>query len=653
MHQDVAELAREGRLVEAAERALAHGDPRAARELFEQACAWDRAAEASLAAGDPGAALWLAALGGAESVATAALEEVAQTRTKDQLAALGKDLRQRGQYAWAARTFERADANQDAAEAWERAGEPLRAATLLEPLGPVHALRALEAALRRNPDRDDVRVALGGLLLRCGKPERALRAVQKVETDSPLRREALEVARSALVELAMNDARAEVDAELATLVGPMHAAPPAREPVRPVSTVARLYGRYEIVREVSSTATARVLECEDTLRGERVALKVFSADGQRARGAGRDALARFLREARVLAELAHPNIVPLRDVIDQGPALVLAWMPGGTLEERLASEPFTPAHAVLIARSVLEALGEAHRIGVVHRDLKPANILFDAAGTPRLADFGVAHLGDLSVTATAGVFGSLAYMSPEQREGRPATAQSDLFGVGVILLEMLTGTRPVAQDGDTAAGVGDSLSAWHRHMGAEHDALARAMVARDPEARPASAFAASRALGVLSWPTDVDPLRKMSPVAKAASVHPPAERLVTTSEGAGRDAWLERAVTLVPLTDRSLARAIAFAGVNHRALQPMLRVDRDRGALWLGAPQGRRLARALLPDEREALAHALAQLHANGFVHGSVDRNALVVGTDGPVLLFPREEHEGSPEADLAALDAL
>ena len=93
---------------------------------------------------------------------------------------------------------------------------------------------------------------------------------------------------------------------------------------------------------------------------------------------------------------------------------------------------------------MLAALGEAHRLGIIHRDIKPANVLFDEAGVTRLGDFGVAHLSDLSATATAGVIGTLGYMSPEQREGRPATVKSDLFGVGAILWEMLTGERPEA-----------------------------------------------------------------------------------------------------------------------------------------------------------------------------------------------------------------
>ena len=116
--------------------------------------------------------------------------------------------------------------------------------------------------------------------------------------------------------------------------------------------------------------------------------------------------------------------------------------PGGTLERMLTTTgALAPARAVEIASGMLAALGEAHRLGILHRDVKPANVLFDEAGGARLSDFGVAHLGDVSTTATAGVFGTLAYMSPEQREGRPATARSDVFAAGTMLREMLTGDR--------------------------------------------------------------------------------------------------------------------------------------------------------------------------------------------------------------------
>lgn len=665
MDDAVAELARAERLVEAAELATARGDLRAASELFERACDPGRAAQAALGAGEPGRALTLAALAGADTTAAAALDQLSRSAREGALVGLATELGLRGLHAWAGRTFEAAGDPQRAAEAWERAGDAVRAASLLEGArdggGAARAARVLEAGLRRDPDRPDLLVALGGLLLRCGKATAALRALQRVPDAATEKAEALRLSLQALAELGLPDAKAEVERQLAARGGAVEPAPgqPGRTEGR---ARARLYGRYEVVREVSSTATARVLECRDTLRGDRVALKVFSPQADATRGAGRDALARFAREARVLARLAHASIATLRDVLEQGPALVLEWMPGGTLEELLATAAPPPARAVEIACAVLRALGEAHRLGIVHRDVKPANILFDAAGAARLSDFGVAHLGDLSITATAASFGSLAYMSPEQREGRPATAASDLYSVGVVLLEMLTGTRagPV-DDQDLDGGLPEPLSTFHRELGRRHDQVVASLVARTPSRRPADAFAAERALASLAWPADLDvTARTARPPPRAASVPPPPERLEPAGKEATGDApratdrWLERPIVCVPLTERTLAAAIVFARAAHRALQPVLRVDRAGGTLWLGAPLGEPLDRPLTQDERAVLEQALALLHAAGTIHGTVGRGTVFVGRGGPILGVPtRDAADGTVERDREALRRL
>jgi len=653
---DVAALAREERLLEAGALAAARGDHHTASVMLERACEWGEAASAALAAKEPGRALLLAALGDSDATARAALDSLAGSAPAGELIGLATALARRGNHAWAARTFEVAGATNDAADAWERAGDALQAARVLESLangqGVIAAARRLEAALRLAPDRADLRVALGRLLIRCGKPAAALRALQRVPEGAPEERVSLALMSAAANELGMSDAKAEVDSRLAALKGaPASPCAPdvvAEQPRAPA--LPRLYGRYEIVREVSSTATARVVECQDAVFGERVAVKIFSAAAPQTRGAGRDALARFSREAKALAALAHPNIVPLRDIIEHAPALVLAWMPGGTLEERLAIEVFAPSRAADVARAVLSALGEAHRLGILHRDIKPANILFDAAGNARLSDFGVAHLGDLSVTATAGFFGSLAYMSPEQREGRPATARSDLFGVGVVLFEMLTGKRPAPHEPRR-----EPLSAYHRHLDLSHEQVVGSLLAQDPALRPPDAFAALRSIDAIAWPVDTDPTRDRGPTPGPASVHPPPERLaVAPDELHARDLWVDRPVARIPLDARSLARASAFARVGDRALQPVLRVDHESATLWLGVPRAEPLLRSLHPGELLVLEAALERLHATGFVHGAIDRAAILVGTHGPVLLFPTRDNENATaKDDRAALRSL
>jgi serine/threonine-protein kinase len=341
--------------------------------------------------------------------------------------------------------------------------------------------------------------------------------------------------------------------------------------------------------------------------------------------------------------LDHPNVVPLRDVVAEGPAIVLAWMSGGTLERMLsATGALAPARAVEIAASLLSALGDAHRLGILHRDVKPSNVLFDDAGGARLSDFGVAHLGDLSTTATAGVFGTLAYMSPEQREGRPSTARSDLFSVGVILREMLTGERPGPTEPPRLRP-----SHAHRELTAEHDAIVDRMAAREPLERPSDAFEARRMLTALAWPVTAD--SRATGAARGdgrSSGWPGAARLEAGPDGRTVvDGWTEREIERVPLGEDVVAHARAFAIADHPALQTVLRVAREDDSLWLEALRGDALDRPLTAEERARLAAGLLALHGAGATHGRVDRAHVVVTQGGVVLRF-RAPDPAAREAD-------
>jgi serine/threonine-protein kinase len=282
---------------------------------------------------------------------------------------------------------------------------------------------------------------------------------------------------------------------------------------------------------------------------------------------------------------------------------------------------------VEIACAVLSALGEAHRLGVLHRDVKPANVLFDDAGVARLGDFGVAHLGDLSATATAGMIGTLAYMSPEQREGRPATIQSDLYGVGAILLEMLTGARP-----EPPSPPRSLPSGAHRDLGVRHDQVVLRMIAEDPTQRPHDAFAARRILTSLAWPSVVEPAAPKPLRDRAPSDHPRATRLVVAPGGATLDEWIGRPIERVPLTETTLARAAAFARAGHPSLQTVLRVDRAAGEIWLDVPGGAP-TRSLTRAQLDMAGEALKALHAEGIAHGAIDAEHLLVDAYGGVVL--------------------
>jgi serine/threonine-protein kinase len=640
---DVAQLVREERLREAAALASERGDARLASQLYERACDWASASAEALRAGDATRALELAAEAGDEAAAERAIPRVMVDATSAQSAAAR--LAQRGHERLAAKVLEGLGRPTEAARLWERAGDATHAARLVEASGdPAGAARVLEAALRRRPQAWDVATALGALLNRFGKHEAAVRALQRVPPGAPERREALVHLVPALRHLRLEQATADAETELATLGG-AHA---ADAQAHPAPLHQRLFGRYDVVREVASSPSARVLECSDVVRGETVAVKVFAAWDTH--GSGRDALARFEREVRTMRALDHPSIVPLREYVPEGPAIVLAWMPGGTLERLLATTgALAPARALEIAGGVLTALGEAHRLGILHRDVKPANVLFDEAGGARLSDFGVAHLGDVSATATAGVFGTLAYMSPEQREGRPASVRSDVFSVGTILREMLTGERPWA---GTTPRIAPSEA--HRELTARHDAAIARLTALDPSARPADAFEARRELLALTWPSTVDAGGARPGAERRASAWPRAGRLEVRPDGAVVDVWTGRAIERFPLSEPSLVRARAVACADHPALQTVLRVDREEGTIWLEALRGAPLDHPLTAPERAQLRSALDALHAAGGVHGHVDAAHVVVGESGPVLRFePETEATSTIDRDRLALSRL
>ncbi|MBS2017175.1 MAG: protein kinase [Deltaproteobacteria bacterium] len=648
MDADVERLVREERLVAAAELASSRGDAKTASTLFERACDFKRAAEEAHRAGDWARALPLALEGKDEEAAQRALPELVKDAPAAERAAF--HLERRGDHLWAGRVLEGIGKRVPAARAFERAGEGILASRLLEAEGDVvGAARVLEAQLRKDPSRASLNVALGGLLLRYGKVDAAVRSLQKVKPDAPERRQAVTLLVAGLDRLGLGQAKLEAEQELAALGGASEPEAPLAGKEAPIRT--RLFGRYEVVREVASSPSARVLECIDGVRSEKVAVKIFA--GYDARGAGRDALARFEREVRVLGTLDHPNVVPLREYVPEGPALVLAWMGRGTLEKMIGVEPLAPARSVEIAQAVLSALGEAHRLGVIHRDIKPANVLFDDAGVTRLGDFGVAHLSDLSATATAGVIGTLGYMSPEQREGRAASVKSDLYGVGALLWEMLTGERPEA-----AVGGGATLrvrpSAVHRDLDARHDSLVLSFLATDPALRPEDAFAARRALGALKWPNTIE-RAAAPPTQRKPSDRPASIRLQPQLDGSNVDSWLDRKVMTLPLDATSLARASVFARADHPALQAVLRVDRASEEIWLAVPRGTPLSQKLDPVQAATLRDALARLHELGATHGAIDAAHVIVDEAGGVVLTyaPPPDATSTADVDRLALASL
>jgi serine/threonine-protein kinase len=416
------------------------------------------------------------------------------------------------------------------------------------------------------------------------------------------------------------------------------------------------------VRDVAITPHARVVEAIDRIGSDRVAVKLLhSIDSE----SGRDALLRFEREARALAQLRHPNVVPLRSYHPEGPAIVVGWMAGGSLADRirLPGEAIAPARAVEIVCAVLSALGEAHRLGILHRDIKPSNVLFDDVGTARLSDFGAAHLGDLSSTATAGTIGTFAYMSPEQRLGRPANLASDLYSVGVLLAELLTGEAP--------SPVVDHLeplpSGCHPDLNETHDIVVARLLQADPSKRPSDAFEAKHLLLSIVWPERIWDLRKhRSERLRSERPQPLGLRVAASINLAdGRDAahrhrdtWLDREILVLPLDGEALARVRAFARAGHPTLPTVLRVDSEANTVWIEPPFGRALAdepRGLSPGQVARLCEGIDALHAAQGAHGCVDAEHLYVHDGEVKLAYPRSlvPLDEALELDCAALARL
>lgn len=242
-----------------------------------------------------------------------------------------------------------------------------------------------------------------------------------------------------------------------------------------------LDGRYELGPVLGRGGMGEVRAATDRRLGRRVAVKLLHPQ----MAVDASARRRFEDEALAAAQLVHPNVVGVFDAGEQdGTAyIVMEYLPGRTLADEIADGPLPTDRVRAVAIQVLGALDAAHGAGVIHRDIKPGNILLTADGSAKVADFGIAKTAEgIDHTITGMVIGTPTYLAPERVAGLPATAQSDLYAVGIVLYEALTGIRPFADRTPMAAAAA-----------VQHEQPASLAAAR-PDADPALVAAVERAM---------------------------------------------------------------------------------------------------------------------------------------------------------------
>jgi hypothetical protein len=321
-----------------------------------------------------------------------------------------------------------------------------------------------------------------------------------------------------------------------------------------------LLDRYELVRHLARGGMADVYEAADRQLERRVAVKLF-------RGAAAGDRARFDAEVVVLAALNHPGLVSVYDAGEQdGDAfVVLELIEGPTLAARLAERgPLPAAEVAELGAQVADALAFVHERGVVHRDVTPSNVLCAPDGRPRLADFGIARLVDTTrITATATTVGTAAFMAPEQVRGHDVTAAADVYALGLVLLELLTGRRAfdgaphevamarLARDPDTHT---DVPGGW-RHLLGE-------MTDRAAPSRPSASAVRDRLRALVTAAADVTAAVVTVPsvVVAAPSGEGPASSDAVTASNPAAASSADPGTTVMPAVLLPAAEPVRRAG---------------------------------------------------------------------------------------------
>ncbi|NVB82237.1 MAG: protein kinase [Kofleriaceae bacterium] len=645
---------------EAAAQAMAEGNHARAADLYEKVWDFRHALEAARAGGDLPRALrysieihddalfaeLLGALTATDDGAKAALEVLVRMRKSADAAPLAERL---GDINRAIDLYTRAHRSLDAARLLESQGRDRDAGRLLE--------RALDLAAPH--EKAPMQLALGRILARRGAYPEAARLLQDARKLPDLRAEAQrhliatlaamglrDGARDALLELRATDT--SVPADLDTYLREWRDAGAERKTGRDREVIA---GRYRLERLLGAGASGRVFLATDEVAGRPVAVKMFFASGAR----GGAAYERFVREARLASTLRHPSLVEVYDVSVERGFLAMEYLPGGSLAQRIAGgERLTGPQIRRMALDIIGGLEAAHHRGVVHRDVKPANIFFDARGTAKLGDFGVAHLVDLGQTQTGGLIGTLAYMSPEQITGAPISIAADLYALGVTLFEAVTGRLPflgpdfvaqhLGEEPPLASSVAEGTGGW--------DPILAALLVKNPRERTQTLADLRRQLEALelhgqprigprprraSQPHSIAQLAEEDEAGPRYQFETPLGGTPVSQLARAVDTVLDRSVVIERFDSSDEAtRALERARLLGRAASPFvqraLSLDRTSRTAVFEAPSGASLADSmpdLPPSETlrvlKRLARGAAAIHVVGGSHGAISPRTVVL----------------------------
>jgi Tol biopolymer transport system component len=392
-------------------------------------------------------------------------------------------------------------------------------------------------------------------------------------------------------------------------------------------------GAYEIRDSLGAGGMGEVYRARDTRLNRDVAIKVLPDT----LAGDPDRLARLHREAQVLASLNHPNIAIVHGLEESsaGHALIMELVEGSTLADRIAAGALSLDEAMPIARQMADALDAAHEQGVIHRDLKPANIKVRADGTVKVLDFGLAKMRDDSrsgrlqpdhtqsptlispamVTGVGVIFGTAAYMAPEQARGKTVDKRADIWAFGCVLYEMLTGRRPFggSEISDTLAAVLKDEPDWTR--------------------------VPMRARALLQRCLEKDPKRRLRDIGDAMSLLGDSQAQPAAAPGGRRAVWIALALASV-----SLIAAVGLALVHFSEVTPLPRVVRfqvgppEKGAFgpaFALSPNGRMLAFIGTIDAPQLWVHSFDTGESRPLAAAGNFSNSMFWSPDSRFIAFP------------------